>query len=59
MLYTIVLDEVQVQTLESILSQAKPNIVLGPTVKPKKLTKTELGLIKLREYRDRKAQKKR
>lgn len=59
MLYTIVLDEVQIQTLESILSQAKPNSISSQMVKPKKLTKTELGLIKLREYRDRKAQKKR
>lgn len=59
MLYTIVLDEVQVQTLESILSQAKPNIVLGPTVKPKKITKREQMLHDFREYRAKKAKKKR
>lgn len=57
--YTIKLNEQQIELLKSILTQIEPvGLIYTPSVKPKKLTKTEQMLHDLREYRANKARKR-
>ena len=58
--YTIKLNEQQVELLKSIFVQIDPiQFIVAPLIKPKKLSKTELTLQNIREYRANKATKKR
>lgn len=58
--YTIKLNEQQVELLKSIFVQIDPvKFIVDPILKPKKLSKTELALQNIREYRANKAAKKR
>ena len=58
--YTIKLNEQQVELLKSIFVQINPiQFIVAPPSKPKKLSKTELTLQNIREYRANKAAKKR
>lgn len=60
MVYTINVTQEQLEVLESIFKQAALSSFIINTPKPeKKLTKTELGLIELREYRIAREAKKR
>jgi hypothetical protein len=60
MKYTIDIDEQQIRLLELILLQLRPNqLIVAPSEKPKKLSKTEQGLQDRREYRANKAARKR
>lgn len=60
MKYTIDLSEQQVELLKSIFDQLGPKpLIVAPTPKPKKLSKTEQGLQDRRDYRANKAARKR
>lgn len=60
MKYTIDLNEQQVELLKSIFEQLGPKqLIVAPSAKPKKLSKTEQGLQDRREYRANKAARKR
>ena len=53
--YTIKLNQQQVELLKSILAQIEPTtLIYVPSVKPKKLSKTEEIRQNMREYRARK-----
>lgn len=56
--YVINLNDHQVEILKSILNQIEPMYLKNITpIKPKKETKTELGLRKIREYRAKKSRR--
>lgn len=58
--YTIKLNEQHVSLLKSIFVQIDPTqFIVSPTLKPKKLSKTEQSLENMRERRANKAAKKR
>ena len=58
--YTIKLNEQQVELLKSIFTQIEPTtlIIPTPTVKTKKLSKTEKAILDIRAYRANKIAKK-
>lgn len=59
MLHNILLNDDQLKLLVDILNQVQAVTVDVPqTIKPRKLTETEQSLIRIREYRAKKAAKK-